>query len=149
MSFAEQPPHDPGLQPATAGDLGTLRRWLVVAGVWAVAASAIALIALFNSPSGGARDGGSAAQVARLAQRIDDLDAKVAKAASDATRAGETTDELSDQVGQAVADAAAADESASEASGSVDDLQAQVDELDQRISELEQNAESAPPPAGE
>ena len=35
-------------EPATQDDLRTLRRWVVVAGVWAVAATAVALIALLD-----------------------------------------------------------------------------------------------------
>jgi hypothetical protein len=35
--------------PALVGDVRNLRRWLVVAGVWAVAASAIAIIALLKA----------------------------------------------------------------------------------------------------
>jgi len=35
-------------EPATQDDLRTLRRWVVVAAVWAVAATAVALIALLD-----------------------------------------------------------------------------------------------------
>ena len=42
------PERDPDLQPATHGDLRSLRRWLLVTAVWAVAATAIALIALLS-----------------------------------------------------------------------------------------------------
>ena len=37
---------DPDSRPATAGDLRGLRRWLLVSVVWAIAATAIAVIAL-------------------------------------------------------------------------------------------------------
>jgi hypothetical protein len=45
------PPPDavPDDAPALVGDVRNLRRWLVVAGVWAVAASAIAIIALLKA----------------------------------------------------------------------------------------------------
>ena len=39
----------PPPKPATAEDLRGLRRWLLVAGVWAVAATAIAVIALVKA----------------------------------------------------------------------------------------------------
>jgi septal ring factor EnvC (AmiA/AmiB activator) len=70
--------------PATVGDVRTLKRWLAVAGVWAVAASAIAIIALLkandnqpkNTPN--AVTGSQLTGVQRdLDQRIDDLEKKV------------------------------------------------------------------------
>lgn len=42
------PPKDPDA-PVTQEELHTLRRWVVVAGVWAVAATAVALIALLDN----------------------------------------------------------------------------------------------------
>ena len=42
------PERDPDLQPATQGELRSLRRWLLVTAVWAVAATAVALIALLS-----------------------------------------------------------------------------------------------------
>jgi phage shock protein A len=43
------PRADPDDEPATQGELRTLRRWLIVAGVWAVAATAIGVIALVDA----------------------------------------------------------------------------------------------------
>ena len=57
------PRHDPVAGPHSRGsdavgreDLRSLRRWVVVAGVWAVAATAIALIALLDTSDGDARE---------------------------------------------------------------------------------------------
>lgn len=76
--------------PATVGELRSLRRWLVVAGVWAVAASAIAIIALLSARnndqpkrSPGAVTGTQLTRVQRdLDQRIDALEKKVKAAPS-------------------------------------------------------------------
>ena len=77
-------PLDPEARPATLGEVRTLRRWLAVAGVWAVAASAIAVIALLEArkedePSGPAPVTGS--QLARvqddLTERIDELEGRI------------------------------------------------------------------------
>lgn len=57
-------------RPARAGDLRGLRRWLLVAAVWATAATAIAVIALITATN--ARDDNSAAgrQNARTTDQI-------------------------------------------------------------------------------
>lgn len=76
--------------PATVGELRSLRRWLVVAGVWAVAASAIAIIALLSANnndqpkrSPGAVTSTQLTGVQRdLDQRIDALEKKVKAAPS-------------------------------------------------------------------
>jgi hypothetical protein len=75
----------PDEAPATVGELRTLRRWLAVAGLWAVAASAIAIIALLTANdnkqpkrSPGAVTGSQLSGVQRdLDQRIDALERKV------------------------------------------------------------------------
>src|SRR5918992_569980 len=73
------PPYDPDAEPATQGDVKTLRRWLIVAAVWAVAASAIALIALLDDDTGGDGGNGESSQSAsrveqRLESRIEQLE---------------------------------------------------------------------------
>jgi hypothetical protein len=86
------PPRRPGPPPvppegeaelATREELRGLRRWIVVAIVWAVAASAIALIALLEEePTGdGTREEDVARDLSRLARtldrRIDSLESQV------------------------------------------------------------------------
>jgi septal ring factor EnvC (AmiA/AmiB activator) len=74
-----QPAADPDSAPATRGDLRALRRWIAVAGVWAVAATAVAIIALLDNDNSSSKDRTAdlAAQVSRLQRgldkRIDDL----------------------------------------------------------------------------
>src|SRR3954470_18053776 len=78
-------PPAPNPLPATKGDIRDLRRWLIVVGVWAVAASAIAIIALIsgndNSKSSDRTSTDVAGQVARvqpsLDKRISDLNTKI------------------------------------------------------------------------
>ena len=83
------PRHDPIAGPsrssdtATREDLRGLRRWIAVAGVWAVAATAIALIALLDSSDGDARKeaeratGRIAATERKLDRRIDALERRL------------------------------------------------------------------------
>jgi septal ring factor EnvC (AmiA/AmiB activator) len=87
-----EPPLEPvdDAAPATVGELRSLRRWLVVAGIWAVAASAIAIIALLAANdnaqpkrSPGAVTGTQLTGVQRdLDQRIDALEKKAKSAPS-------------------------------------------------------------------
>jgi DNA repair exonuclease SbcCD ATPase subunit len=76
-------PPPAGEGAATREDLRSLRRWVIVAGVWAVAATAIALIALLDSSEGDARKEADAARnraVAterKLDRRIDDLEERL------------------------------------------------------------------------
>jgi septal ring factor EnvC (AmiA/AmiB activator) len=89
-----EPPRGPepidDAAPATVGELRSLRRWLVVAGVWAVAASAIAIIALLSANnndqpkrSPGAVTGTQLTGVQRdLDQRIHALEQKLKSAPS-------------------------------------------------------------------
>ena len=69
--------------PATESDLRTLRRWVLVAGVWAVAATAVALIALLD-PSGDdaeKRAGGAEERIAdierSLDRRVEELEGRI------------------------------------------------------------------------
>lgn len=129
---------DPDQEPATAGDLKGLRRWIIVTAIWAVAASVIALIALFGiSPT---EEGGKdvdAAQVADLTRQVDELDAKVGKAVTDASDAADTASGLSGSVDEAAAAAEDAQSTADKTASDLADLQSQVDELEDRLSSLE------------
>jgi len=73
--------------PVTRDDLRALRRWILVAGVWAVAATAVALIALLDTSGDDAERtatgaASSAAEVRqaqdRLDKRLDELDGRLA-----------------------------------------------------------------------
>ncbi len=67
-----QPYPDPDESPATQGQLRTLRRWLVVAGLWAVAATAIGLIALLTGNEEEEQTSADvSAQISRLERTLD------------------------------------------------------------------------------
>ena len=68
---AGPPFRSPAPPPASRDELRTLRRWVLVSGVWAVAATAVALIALLDSSDGKAeaRAGDAADRVTRLERR--------------------------------------------------------------------------------
>jgi septal ring factor EnvC (AmiA/AmiB activator) len=125
---------DPESEPATVGELRSLRRWLLVTGVWAVAATAIAVIALVKAneedTSVQERTAGQIARVQRnLNDRIDELESRVAElpTSSDVsnldnrlkeveTRAGRTGDRLE------------------RLSGRIDELETQIQDLEQQQS---------------
>src|SRR6185503_4969783 len=78
---ASSPPPRP--EPATTDDIRSLRRWLLVAGVWAVAATAIAVIALVkandaNNDQENARTASQLTQVQRqLSSQLADLEKRI------------------------------------------------------------------------
>jgi chromosome segregation ATPase len=125
-------------RPATLGELRSVRRWLAVAGVWAVAASAIAIIALLNSNEEEQRDPGVArvGQLNRiredLNERIDELETRV-----DELPSSEDVRKLERRVRQAETRASGARDDASGVREDVDDLQ-------QRVEDLEQQQDSTP-----
>ena len=133
-------------QPATRGELRTLRRWLVVAGVWAVAATAIAIIALLDkdeSGDSGARD--SAAQVSRvqreLDRRLDDLEEQV----RDLPRSDDLR-KLEGRLQQAEEQASSASEDANRADEARGEVDRRLDDLEQQLQDLEQGGGGAAAP---
>jgi septal ring factor EnvC (AmiA/AmiB activator) len=132
------PPPEPYVdddRPATRGDLRSLRRWLLVAAVWAVAATALGVIALIQAnkdDTEGRTE--SAADLARvqsdLAGRIDDLKSQVDGLP--------TSDDVSKLDGR-IKDL----EKKADATGSdVDKLNGRVDDVEKRVDDLEQSNES-------
>jgi TolA-binding protein len=127
-------------RPATLADIRSLRRWLAVAAIWAVAATALAVIALLEANKDDSaeqtRAAGELGRVQRqLNSRIDDLESRIAELP--------TTDDVSKLDGRLKAVEDAADKSATATerlSGRVDDLEAGVDDLESRIEELESSS---------
>jgi len=123
-------------RPATLADIRSLRRWLAVAAIWAVAATALAVIALIeaNKDDSGesARTAGELGRVQRqLNSRIDDLESRIADLP--------TSDDVSKLDGRlkAVEDDADKSRTATDKlSGRVDDLEGRVDDLESRVEEL-------------
>ena len=122
---------------ATVDDLRSLRRWLLVAIVWAVAATAIAVIALvvanrFNEEELNARTADQIREVQRgLENRIDDLESRIGElpTSEDITDLDNRLGEVEDRVGTT--------------SDQLDRLSGRLDDLDQRVEELEQTETSA------
>ena len=134
-----QPPGSPHDAPATVGQLRTLRRWVAVAGVWAVAATAVALIALLDNDGGDQpRDDGSrvAADLGELRRSLDErlggLEQRVRDAASgeDLQRLDQRLQELEDDVSSASASAADAGDAAEALGNRVDDLESRIEALE-------------------
>jgi septal ring factor EnvC (AmiA/AmiB activator) len=130
--------------PATLEDLRSLRRWLWVVGVWAVAASAVALIALIvsddESPSGDAAARASVTRVERaLDQRIDRLEEDLGKAGS-----AEDLAKLDRRVRDAEKDVTAVSDTGETATKGLEDLEDRVSELDRRVEEVEAQQGQSP-----
>jgi len=111
-------------EPATQDDLRTLRRWVAVAGVWAVAATAVALIALLDD-SGRAAERRANETGKRIAASEQRVEARVARLERrlDAAPTTAQVQGLRTQVDQAR-------RAASGASTSVTALEKRVDELE-------------------
>lgn len=111
-------------EPVTQDDLRTLRRWVVVAGVWAVAATAVALIALLDDSGRAAerRANETGRRIAASEQRVDGrlgrLERRLAAAPTSAQ-----VQQLRTQVGQA-------QRAASGASSNVTSLERRVKALE-------------------
>jgi septal ring factor EnvC (AmiA/AmiB activator) len=109
----------------------SLRRWLLVAGVWAVAATAIAVIALVQANKDDTAKIGeqTASQVGRvqkeLDKRLDEVESKLADLApsSDVAR-------LDKRLKKVEEDATKATDKLDKLGGRVDDLETRVDDLE-------------------
>jgi TolA-binding protein len=129
-------PAVPPARPATVDDLRGLRRWLLVAGVWAAAATAIAVIALVKANDAGndqanARTATQLTRVQRqLSSRLDDLESRVKDLApsSDVTKLDQRLKKV--------------ETTASKTSDRLDALGKDVDRLQSRVDTLEQQAQS-------
>jgi septal ring factor EnvC (AmiA/AmiB activator) len=137
------PPHpvdpalDDDLRPATFGELRSLRRWLAVAGVWAVAASAIAIIALLEaSKEEPARDP-NAVSGSQLSKVQSDLDQRI-------DRLEERVEGLPDSgdVSKLEARLKKLEDGASASKDDVSQANDQIDELEQRVDQVEQQQDS-------
>lgn len=137
------PPVDPAAlpddAPASVGQLRSLRRWVAVAGVWAVAATAVALIALIDGggddePRGENRR--TAAEIGELQrtvdERIGELEEQVENVAS-----SEDVERLDQRLQDLEGDVSSASESAAEAADAAETLSGRVDELESRVEALE------------
>lgn len=120
---------------ATVGDLRSLRRWLVVAAVWAVAATALGVIALVQAnKEDDSATTQTAADLARvqkdLNSRLDDLESRIDDLP--------TSDDLTKLDGR-IQDV---EKKADSTSSDVDKLNRRIDDLEQRVDDLEASNES-------
>jgi polyhydroxyalkanoate synthesis regulator phasin len=119
--------------PATVGELRSLRRWLAVAGIWAVAASAIAIIALLAANDdddrrpGGVTNSQLTGVQRDLDERIDSLERQVEELPT-----SEDTQKLENRLKTAEERAGGARSDARAVRGDLDELQQQVDDLEQQ-----------------
>ena len=131
-------PADPDARPATLGEVRTLRRWLAVAGIWAVAASAVAVIALLEArkeeePKGPKAVTGTQLRGVEedLTQRIDELETRV-----EALPTSDDVRKLERRL-KRVEDAAA------DTRGDVRSVRNDLDDLGGRVDDVEQAQEDA------
>jgi TolA-binding protein len=124
-------------RPATLADIRGLRRWLAVAAIWAVAATALGVIALLKANEDDSAEqtkaAGELGRVQRqLNSRLDDLESRVDELP--------TSDDVSrlDARLKTVEDGADKSRTAAEKlGGRVDDLEGRVDDLESRVEALE------------
>jgi len=131
-------------RPATLGQLKSTRRWLAVAGVWAVAATALGVIALIQAnkddDSGKTQSAADLARVQKnLSNRIDDLESRVDGLP--------TSDDLSKLDGRIKDVEKKVDSTGSDVdklNGRVDDLESRVDDLESSASQTQTNTTTTP-----
>jgi chromosome segregation ATPase len=127
-------------RPATLADIRSLRRWLAVAAIWAVAATALAVIALLEAnKDDNAAQTRAAGELGRVQQqlnsRLDDVESRIDELP--------TSDDVSKLDGRlkSVEDGLDKNTSATERlGGRVDDLDGRVDDLESRVEELESSS---------
>lgn len=129
-----QPPRPGATDSPTTSDLRALRRWVVVAGVWAVAATAIGLIALLDTSDSEAEKEADAA-AARVAKAERTLDGRL-----DALE--KRLDEVprSDDVERLQERLTRAERSASQAAESSKSADRKVTDIEDRVQQLEEDA---------
>jgi TolA-binding protein len=124
-------------RPATLADIRSLRRWLAVAAVWAVAATALGVIALLEANKDDSADQTRAAgELGRVQQqlnsRIDDLESRIDELPT-SDDVSKLDDRLKTVEGKVDKNSAATDRLSSR----VDDLDGRVDDLESRVEALE------------
>jgi septal ring factor EnvC (AmiA/AmiB activator) len=123
----------PDERPATQGDVRTLRRWLVVAGIWAVAATAIALLALLSDDESDSteRERALSRQISavqrELRNRLDSVDEQIDRVAK-----REDVSKLERRLGRAEDDASKSAKDAKSARDELSDLEGRVESLEEQ-----------------
>lgn len=130
--------------PATVAQFKSLRRWLIVAGVWAVAATALAVFALIQAnqedEAGREEAAGQIGRIERqLNDRIDDLEQRI-----EGLPSSENVANLEDRLGQVEDEASGAAQDVERLGNRVDDLESRVDRLEQSQADTNTETETAP-----
>jgi TolA-binding protein len=127
-------------RPATLADIRSLRRWLAVAAVWAVAATALGVIALLEANKDDSADqtraAGELGRVQKqLNSRIDDLESRIDElpTSDDVSKLDGRLKTVEDKVDKSTT---ATDRLASR----VDDVEGRMDDLESRVEELESSS---------
>jgi peptidoglycan hydrolase CwlO-like protein len=127
-------PHDEDV-PASVAQLRTLRRWLVVTGVWAVAASAIAIIALLEANDEPDRQSGvTGAQLNRVQQNLDERLEELEQRPADLPQRNDLS-RLQNRLQEV-------ENSSSGTSDDIRRLNGEIDDLEQRIQRAEQQQDT-------
>ena len=129
------PERDPDLQPATRGELRTLRRWLLVTAVWAVAATAVALIALLTQDDTAEEKSRDVSE--RITQLERDLNPKLDNLEEELSSVAKQQDvtKLAQRLSRV-------ETSSSKASSDAKDVKSRIDDLETRIEDLESTADT-------
>ncbi len=129
------PERDPDLQPATQGDIRSLRRWLLVTAVWAVAATAIALIALLSEDDSAKKESQTASQ--KVTQLERDVNSRLDTIEEDLESAPQQEDvtKLAQRLSRVETDS-------SKAANDIKDINSSIDDLETRVEDLESSADS-------
>jgi septal ring factor EnvC (AmiA/AmiB activator) len=117
--------------PASVGQFKSLRRWLIVAGIWAVAATALAVFALIQAnqqdDEGREQAAGELGLVQRqLDNRIDGLEQRI-----EGLPTSDDVSNLENRLGQVEDDASQATQDVERLGNRLDDLEGRVDQLEQ------------------
>ena len=131
-------------RPATVGDLRSLRRWLLVTAVWAVAATALGVIALIQAnkedESGRTQTAADLARVQKdLSSRIDDLESRI-----DDLPTSDDVSKLDGRIKDVEKKADSTGSDIDKLNGRVDDLEQRMDELEQQQSQTQTNTTTTP-----
>jgi septal ring factor EnvC (AmiA/AmiB activator) len=124
-------------RPATYGELRSTRRWLAVAGVWAVAATALGVFALLEAnqedDAGRQQAAGELGRVQRaLNDRIDELESRI-----DGLPTSDDLRKLENRINDV-------EDASDKVSTSVERLGNRLDDIEARVDDLEQAAEQQP-----
>jgi len=116
---------------------------VIVAGIWAVAASAIGLIALLSAD--GSSDEARGKDNARVSKALGDFDKRLDKIESQLEGAPTSGDvqKLEDRVGKTEDDASGASKNADAASKDVSSANNRIDDLENKVEDLEASGGSS------